>query len=81
MVAKRHKPYSKLESLPIPKGPIEELTIDFITSLPEARYNKKLYNAILMIIDRFSKYSLFFPVRSDIIATELATLFHKEIEL
>ena len=81
MVAKRHKLYSKLESLPIPKRLIEELTIDFIIGLLEARYSKELYNIILVIMDRFSKYSLFFPVYSDIIAAELATLFYNKIEL
>ena len=57
------------------------MTIDFIIGLLETRYNKELYNIILVIIDRFSKYLLFFPIYNDIIAAELATLFHNKVEL
>lgn len=81
VTARRHKPYGQLQSLPQPDRPFQELSMDFITGLPPTRHNKEEVDAILVIVDRFTKYSLFFPVRSTINAAELAELFHAEIEL
>lgn len=77
----RHKPYGKLESLPIPKRPWSEITMDFITGLPEVIHNGKFVNAILVIVDRYTKMCRFFSVSTSIDAAELAELFHSEIEL
>ena len=33
--------------------------MDFITDLPPSRNNKVVYNAILVIVDHFSKMSLY----------------------
>ena len=81
MVPKRHKPYGKLENLPIPKGPWQELSMDFITGLPPVFYRDAEVDAILVIVDRFTKYSLFLPVATTITASELAELFHNKVEL
>jgi hypothetical protein len=78
---KRHKPYGELSSLPMPSRPFAELSMDFIMGLPPANYGFGEVDAILVIIDRYTKRSFFWPVRSDITAPELAELFHKEIEL
>jgi hypothetical protein len=77
----RHKPYGKLESLPIPMKPWSEITMDFITGLPEIIYNGKFVNSILVIVDRYTKMCRFFPVSTTINAAELAELFHNDIEL
>jgi len=61
-VAKRHPPYGKLESLPLPVGPFQELSMDFITGLPAVRWKGEERDAILVVVDRYTKMSLFFPV-------------------
>lgn len=80
-IAPRYRPYSKLENLPIPPRPFAELTMDFITGLPEAIFQLETVDAILVVVDRFTKYCLFFPVSKTINAAELAELFHNKVEL
>jgi transposase InsO family protein len=77
----KHRPYGKLETLPIPSRPFEELSMDFITGLPAVEYKGQLVDAILVVVDRFTKWSIFLPVPSTINAAELAELFHTEVEL
>lgn len=81
VVARRHRPYGSLESLPIPRRPWVEISMDFITGLPVSHYNGRDVDSILVIVDRFTKYSIFLPVMTTINAADLAELFHKEIEL
>jgi transposase InsO family protein len=77
----RHRPYGELESLPIPQRPFSDLAMDFITHLPQTIYKDTTVDAILVIVDRFSKYATFLSVPSTIDAVQLAELFHQEIEL
>jgi hypothetical protein len=77
----RHKPYGKLESLPIPKGPWKEVSLDFITQLPSSYIGTKEYDAILVVVDRYTKIAKFIPTTTDISAPEFAALFHENIEL
>jgi len=77
----RHKPYGKLESLPIPEGPWKEVSLDFITQLPPSFIGTKEYDAILVVVDRYSKMAKFIPTTTDISAPEFAALFHESIEL
>jgi transposase InsO family protein len=79
--APRHKPYGKLEPLPQPSRPWKEISLDFITQLPASRRGTEEYDAILTIVDRYTKMALFLPVRSDINAAHLAELLHTEVEL
>jgi transposase InsO family protein len=77
----RHKPYGKLESLPIPKGLWKEVSLDFITQLPSSYIGTKEYDAILVVVDRYTKIAKFIPTTTDISAPEFAALFHENIEL
>jgi transposase InsO family protein len=79
--APRHRPYGQLHSLPVPTRPFAELTMDFITGLPPVWVEGKLVDAILVIVDRLTKYSRFLAVSTTITAGELAELFYSEIEL
>lgn len=81
VVARRHRPYGSLESLPIPRRPWVEISMDFITGLPASYYNGREVDSILVIVDRYTKYSLFLPVLVTINAAGLAELFHREVEL
>jgi hypothetical protein len=55
--------------------------MDFVTGLPLITYEGKPVNAILVIIDRFTKWSLFLAVPTTITAAELAELFYNHVEL
>ncbi|OQE16552.1 hypothetical protein PENFLA_c027G03970 [Penicillium flavigenum] len=77
----RHRPFGKLESLPIPPRPFAELSMDFITGLPQSIWKGKIVDAILVIVDRFSKWCLFSPVSTTMDASELAELFYHNVEL
>ena len=60
---RRHRPYGTLQPIPVPEGPWQEISMDFITDLPPNRNNKAVYNAILVMVDRFSKMSLYIPAK------------------
>ena len=73
--AARHKPYGELQPLPVPKGPWEDLTMDFITGLPPSGRKGEAYDAILVVVDRYTKMSLYIPCRKSIDSAGLADLF------
>ena len=69
------------------QGPFEELTLDFITSLLLAKLsstiNNTTYDAILIVIDRFSKRAKYIPLKKDWSAKQFADamirhIFHSE---
>jgi hypothetical protein len=79
---RRHQPFSNLESLPIPSRPWSEITMDFIVGLPPMTTRDGTEkDAILVIVDRYTKMNKFFAVSTDIKSQELAELIHQEIEL
>jgi hypothetical protein len=55
MRAPRHKPYRQLVPLPRLDKPWQDIAMDFIVALPPAVRRRKAYNALLVVIDRFSK--------------------------
>ena len=55
--------------------------MDFVTGLPDVQHNQQKVNAILMIVNRFTKYTLLFPTTTTLTATQLAKLFHSKVEL
>jgi transposase InsO family protein len=77
----RHRPYGKLNSLLIPSRPWSELTMDFITGLPQTYFKGSIVDSILVIVDRYTKMALFFAVSITITSDQLAELFHNEVEL
>ena len=62
-----------LQPLPIPAEPWEEVSLDFITGLPRT---KKGHDAILVVVDRLTKWGYFIPTATTIDAKETARLFH-----
>ncbi|KPM33905.1 hypothetical protein AK830_g12666, partial [Neonectria ditissima] len=77
----RHKPYGHLQSLPLPAHPFQEISMDFITGLPNsARADGEEYDAILVIVCRMTKYAMFLPCKKTITAAQLAQLLHEHVE-
>ena len=64
-----------LQLLPIFSDPFEVVTMDFITELPESNQ----FNAILVIVDKLTKYGHFIPTHTNVTAKETATLVFQHI--
>lgn len=70
---KKAKVSRLLEPLLVPTRPLESVPLDFITHLLKVGE----HDAILAIIDRFSKYVPFIPTRKQCSADLIAQLFFK----
>jgi transposase InsO family protein len=75
----KQRPAGELQALPQPQGPWQELTMDFITGLPLSRRNGVVYDAILVIVDRYTKMARYIPTQKTATSTDLADLFIHEI--
>jgi hypothetical protein len=72
----RHKPYGELQPLPLPKGIFDSITMDFITGLPPSVGGRTgACDALLVIVDRYTKVVRYVPCCKTIDATELAEVF------
>jgi len=65
----------------VPEQPWQEVSLDFITQLPSSYIGTTEYNAILVVVDRYTKMARFIPTTTNIAAPEFAALFHENIEL
>ena len=75
MKTPRHKPYGLLAPLPQPQGPWQNITIDFVVGLPPSRYVVgKPYDAILVVVNRYSKICYYIPTRTKVDASQLAAI-------
>jgi hypothetical protein len=69
--AQRHKPYGTLQQLPVPEKPWSSISMDFIEQLLASSG----FTSILVVVDRFSKQSIFILTMDTITSAELAHLF------
>ena len=65
------QPFGHLHSLPVPKAPFEDITMDFIEKLPQSGP----YDSILVIVDRLTKYSIFIATSTTLTAEGLSDLY------
>ena len=77
--ARRHRPYGELASLPLPSRPWQEISMDLITDLPPSKRGDRVYDAILVIVDRYCKMHRYLPITKTCTAAELATLLRDEV--
>ncbi|GAU13119.1 hypothetical protein TSUD_174190 [Trifolium subterraneum] len=68
-------PGGLLQPLPIPNSIWEDLSLDFITGLPKS----KGFEAVMVVVDKLSKYSHFLLLKHPYSAKSIAELFTKEI--
>ena len=76
---KRHRPYSELNALLQPTGLLKEITMDFITDLPPSKQKGNVYDAILVVVDRFIKGVRYIPTTKKITAPLLEELLMEEV--
>ena len=79
MKAPRHKPYGLLMPIPQPEGPWTDISLDFVTGLPPSARRKIAYDALLVVVDRYSKMVRLIPCSTSIAAEELGELLVEEI--
>lgn len=72
---KRHAPYGELTPFQPPTTPWQEITMDFIVGLPPSRFRGRVYDSILVVMDRLTKMARYIPVTATIDAPELAEVF------
>jgi small neutral amino acid transporter SnatA (MarC family) len=53
--------------------------MDFISSIPPSKWRGKVYNALLVIIDRYTKMALYIPVTKRLTAAELADILVERV--
>ena len=64
-----------LQPLAIPAEPFDTISLDFITGLPDASGK----DAILVVVDKFTKFATFIATRTDISASETAALLFQRL--
>jgi hypothetical protein len=77
----RHKPYGLLQPLDPPARAWESVSWDLIVKLPPSTepVSEAVYDSILVIVDRLTKYAYFLPYKESHSAEQLAYTFLRNI--
>lgn len=73
--SERIKSPGLLEPLPVPSQAWEIVSMDFIEGLPTSDH----YNAILVMVDKFTKYGHFLPLKHPFTALQIAQLYLNQV--
>jgi transposase InsO family protein len=76
---RRHLPYGLLGAEAPSSAPWEDITLDFITDLPPSELLGRVYDSILVVVDRFTKMAHYVPCRKEVQAEGLADLLLREV--
>lgn len=68
---RRHAPLGLVRAIPIPGKPFDVVSMDFIMDLPVSNE----FTAILVIVDKLTKYGIFIPTKKQVNEVETAQLF------
>ncbi|XP_073045319.1 uncharacterized protein [Primulina eburnea] len=74
--AEHQRPAGLLQPLPIPEWKWDQITMDFVTGLPQLPGG---FNSIWVIVDRLTKSAHFIPISHKYGVEKLAELYQKEI--
>jgi hypothetical protein len=75
----RHKSHDLLQALSISKDSRQDWTMNFITDLSSSKHRDIVYDSILMIIDRYTKFSLYISSKKTWNAENLTNALIDEI--
>ncbi|MEM7375715.1 MAG: transposase family protein, partial [Bacteroidota bacterium] len=75
MKSDTQKPKGLLKPLAIPSAKWEQVTTDLVTALPESKGK----NAIIVFVDRLTKYVKFCPTTDEVTGKGWAELFMKHV--
>ena len=77
----RHKPYRQVQQIDLPKAPWETITMDFVVKLPKSTdpATKVVYDSILVVVDKLTKYTHLVPWKKSGTANKLASVLLKEL--
>lgn len=79
---RHHRPFGLLVPLPVPSGPFQEISIDFVADLPLAKDQNGINrDSVLVVVDRFTKCAHFIPTNKDLTAEGLAELLVQRVFL
>ncbi|KAM3460760.1 hypothetical protein MY5147_009988 [Beauveria neobassiana] len=79
--AARHAPYGELQPIPPPERAWQTVTMDFIVKLPKSKepMTGAVYDSILVIVDKLTKYAYYIPYMESSDAKDLAYMFFKTV--
>jgi hypothetical protein len=73
--SERSHPAGLPQLLPIPQGGWQDITMDFIEKLPKSEG----YDTILVVVDRFTKYAHFYPLKHSFTAQQVAEVIMENV--
>lgn len=74
-----HLPYSELAALPMLSYLWEEISMDMIVDLPRYKLGNRVYDSILVIVNRLIKTSIYIPITKKLTNSMLADLFLEKV--